>query len=227
MLVGLYTNGQEDTNKLTWNSVELSSGEVLDLVCLSVLGIDGTDKHVVGDVVEVTTVLTCELALFLSFCGLKSNYLQPWTGHRNVVSGSLALGLDQNWKVRGILAVPRLEWLEDLETVGGWGDGNVDLRAVLWRSLVGVHTWVVSIGWKTVTGWSLELELLAVLVLEGVGERVEVESTSQGHGDNEIWRGDESVGSVVGIVATSEVTVVGRDDRVLLALLDVSTVPLA
>jgi len=158
--------------------------------------------------------------------GLKSTCLQPWTGHRDVVSGSLALGLDQDWKIGGILAVPRLEWLEDLETVGGWRDGNVDLGAVLWRSLVGVHTRVVSVGWKTITGWRLELELLAVLVLEGVGERVEVEGTSQGHGDNEIWRGDESVGSVVGIVATSEVTVVGRDDRVLLALLNILTVPL-
>ena len=39
------------------HSVVLASGEVVDLVGLTVLGVDGTDQHVVGDVVKVTAVL--------------------------------------------------------------------------------------------------------------------------------------------------------------------------
>lgn len=193
----------------TGNSAELTVGEVLNLVGLAVGGVDGTNQHVVGDVVQVTTVL------------------QPGTGHGDVVSGGLALSLDQDGKVGGVLAVPSVERLEDLETVRGRGNGNVDLGAVLRRSLVGVHARVVAVGGKTVTGRGLEHELVAILVLEGVGERVEVESTGDSHGHDKVGGGDEGVGSGVGIVTGSEVTVVRRDDRVLLALLDIATVPLS
>jgi len=65
MSADLYTRGQEEFDELTWDSVVISSGKVLHFVRLSVLGVDGTDKHVVGDVVEVTTVLKCELVLVL------------------------------------------------------------------------------------------------------------------------------------------------------------------
>jgi len=158
----------------SWDSVVLAGGEVLDLVGLTVVGVDGTDQHVVGNVVQVTSVLqpwTC------AFCQLNENIIpseESLTGHRDVISGSLALGLDQDWEVCGVLTVPSGEWLEDLKTVGAWRDGNVDGGTVLWRSLVGVTTRVVSVGWKTITSWGLELELLTILVLEGVGERVEV-----------------------------------------------------
>jgi len=40
-----------------WDSVVLAGSEVLDLVGLTVVGVDGTDQHVVGDVVQVTSVL--------------------------------------------------------------------------------------------------------------------------------------------------------------------------
>jgi hypothetical protein len=39
------------------HSVVLAGGEVVDLVGLTVLGVDGTNQHVVGDVVKVTAVL--------------------------------------------------------------------------------------------------------------------------------------------------------------------------
>jgi len=152
--------------------------------------------------------------------------LQPGTGHGDVVSGGLALSLDQDGEVGSVLAVPSVEGLEDLETVGGGGNSNVDLGAVLGRSLVGVHSRVVAVGGQTVTGRGLELEFIAVLVLEGVGEGVEVEGTGDGHGHDEVGGGDESVGGGVGIVTGGEVTVVRRDDGVGLALLDIATVPL-
>jgi hypothetical protein len=63
------------------HGIVLASGEVVDLVGLAVLGVDGTDQHVVGNVVKVTTVL------------------QPGSGHTDVISGGLALGLEEDREV--------------------------------------------------------------------------------------------------------------------------------
>jgi hypothetical protein len=94
--------------------------------------------------------------------------LQPGTGHGDVVGGGLTLSLDEDGQVGGVLAVPGIEGLEELETVGGGRDGNIDLRTVLRRVLVGVLAWVVAVGGETLTSGLLELELLAV----GVGKLV-------------------------------------------------------
>ena len=190
------------------DSVVLASEGVLDLVGLTVLLVDSTDQHVVGDVVQVATVL------------------QPGTGHGDVVSGGLALALDQDGDVSGILLVPGGEATEELKTVTSGGDSDADGGTVGGRSLVGVHTGVVATLGETVTGGGLEHEVVAVLVLEGVGERVEVQGTSNGHGDDQIGRGNEGVGGRVGVVTASEVTVVGGDDGVGITLLHVLTVPL-
>ena len=80
----------------------------------------------------------------------------------------------------------------------------------------------VAVGGKTSTSGLLEHELVAVLVLKGVGEGVEVQGAGKRHGDNEIGGGDEGVGGGVGVVTSSEVTVVRRDDGVGLALLDIA-----
>lgn len=144
-----------------------------------------------------------------------------------MVSGGLALTLDENWNALGVLSIPSLEWLKDLETVTGWADGNADGSTVSWRSLVGVTAWVVAIGWQTLTGWRSEHELVSVLVLELVGQWVKVKGTGDGESNNEVGRSDEGVGGRVGIVTASEVTVVRGDDRVGFVLLDVLTIPLA
>jgi hypothetical protein len=137
------------------NGTVLAVECVLNLVGLAVLGVDGTDQHVVRDVVQMSTVL------------------QPGTGHGDVVGGGLALALDEDGQVGGVLAVPGLEWLEQLKAVGSGGHGDVDVRAVLGRVLVGILAWVVAVSWETLTGGLLQLELLAVCVLEGVcGESV-------------------------------------------------------
>jgi hypothetical protein len=102
----------------------------------------------------------------------------------------------------------------------------------------------VAVGGKTSTSGLLEHELVAVFVLEGVGERVEVQGAGKRHGDNEIGGGDERVSGGVAVkvstrtdgicgqeflrvISSGEVTVVGRDDRVGGALLDVAAVPLS
>jgi len=190
------------------DGAELASEGVLDLVGLIVHLVDGTDQHVVGDVVQVATVL------------------QPGTGHGDVVSGGLALALDQDGQVGGILAIPSLEAGEELQAVTAGGDGDLNGGAVNRRSLVGVHTRVVTLGGETVTGRGLEHELVAVGTLELVGQGVEVEGTGNSHGDDQVGGGDESVGGGVGVVTASEVTVVGRDDGVGLTLLHILAVPL-
>ncbi len=190
------------------DSIIVAGESVLDLVGLAVLGVDGTNQHVVGDVVKVATVL------------------EPWASHGDVVSGGLALTLDQDWDVSGILAVPLLESGKELQAVTAGRDGNADAAAISRGGLVGVTAGVVTPVGKTVTGGGLELELLAILVLEGVGKRVEVEGTSNAQGNNKVGRRDEGVGGRVGVVTTGEVTVVGRDDRVGFALLDVLAIPL-
>jgi hypothetical protein len=102
----------------------------------------------------------------------------------------------------------------------------------------------VAVGGKTSTSGLLEHELVAVLVLEGVGERVEVQGAGKRHGDNEIGGGNERVSGGVAVkvstrtdgtcgqgflrvVSSGEVTVVGGDDGVGGALLDIATVPLS
>jgi hypothetical protein len=107
------------------HGVVLAGGEVVDLVGLAVLGVDGTDQHVVGDVVKVTAVL------------------EPGTGHGDVVGGGLAVGLEQDGEVERILAVPGVEGVKELETVGGGRDLDVDGGAVRRRGLVGVDTGVL------------------------------------------------------------------------------------
>ena len=86
----------------------LAVENVLDLVGLAVLSVDGTNQHVVGDVVQVSTVL------------------QPGTGHGDVIGSGLALALDQDREVLSILTIPGAEWLEELKTVGGGRDSDRD-----------------------------------------------------------------------------------------------------
>lgn len=139
------------------DSAVLSGQRVLDLVGLAVLSVDGTDKHVVRDVVQVSTVL------------------QPGTGHRDVIGGGLALSLDENGQVGRVLAIPGIEGLEELETIGSRRDGDGDRRAVLGRVLVGILAWVVAVGGQTLTSWRLELELLAVGIFECIRQRVNLD----------------------------------------------------
>lgn len=191
------------------DGIPLASDGVLDLVGLAVGSVGGTDQHVVGDVIQVTTVL------------------QPWASHGDVISGGLALSLDEDGDASDILAIPSIEGREDLETVRGGGDIDLDGLTVLGGSLVCVSAGVIAERRKTVTSGGLELELLAVLALQGIGQGVEVKSASNGEGDDEIGGSDEGVSGRVAVVTTGEVTVVRRDDGVSLTLLDIATIPLA
>lgn len=54
-----------------------------------------------------------------------------------------------------------------------------------------------------------------------------MQASRNGHSHDKVWRSNEGVSGRVGIVTASKVSVVGRDDGVRLALLDILTVPLA
>jgi hypothetical protein len=186
----------------------LAGEGVANLVRLSVLVVDGTDQHVVGDVVKVSTVL------------------EPGTGHGDVVGGGLATALDENGEVRGVLSVPGGERSEDLKTVRGGGNPDLDGRSILGRSLVRVTARVVALLGETSTGGRGKEKVVSVLVLDGVGQGVEVKGTGNRESGDQVRGGDESVSRGVGVVTSGEVTVVRRQDGVGLTLLDVLTVPL-
>jgi hypothetical protein len=191
------------------DGTELAGNLVEDLVGLTVVGVDGTDQAVLGNVLQVSSVL------------------EPRSTSRDVVGGALALGLDKDRSLNDVLSVPRLEGLEELESVRGGADGDRDGGSVGRRSLEGVLSGVVTLGRELEASGLRELELLAVGALEGVGQGVEGEVTGEDHGGDKVRGSDEGVGGGVGIVSSSEVSVVRRDDRVDLALLDVLSVPLA
>lgn len=143
-----------------------------------------------------------------------------------MIGGGLAISLDQDWDSSGILSIPGLEWLKDLETVTFGVDGDRDGGSILGRSLVGVTAWVVASSGETLASWWGKLEVLAVLILQGVGQGVEVEGSGNAESDNQIGGSDKSVGGRVGVISSSEVTVVRRDNGVGLVLLDILTIPL-
>lgn len=82
-----------------WNCLPCIGQAVEHLVGFSVGRVNGTNQHVVGNVVEVASVF------------------EPWTGHRDVVCGALALDLDENISLRNVLAVPLGERGEEFEAL--------------------------------------------------------------------------------------------------------------
>ena len=172
------------------NRAVLAVEGVLDFVGLAVLSVDSTNQHVVGDVVQVSTVL------------------QPWSGHGDVVGSGLSLALDQDREILEVVAVPWLKGLEKLETVRGRGDSNGDGTAISRRCLVCVLARIISVRWQTLARGLLEFELLAARVGKFVDEGIEREGASDGKSHNEIGGGDKGVSCGVGVVASSKVAVV-------------------
>lgn len=144
------------------NGSPSTSDLVLDEVGLAVLGVDSSNVHVVGDVLKVTAVL------------------EPGTSHGDVVSGALALGLDEDGSLGNVLAIPGAEGGEELQTVRLGVDDNGGLGAISRGVDVGVLTGVKATGGKLVTEGGLELEGLAVLANEGVLGGVEVQLAGKG-----------------------------------------------
>jgi hypothetical protein len=122
-----------------------------------------------------------------------------------VVSCGLALGLDQDRAVESILAVPRVEGREDLETVRARRNLDADSRSILGGCLVSILAGVVASSGQAVARRRSEQELVAVLVLELVGQGVEVQGAGDRQGDDEIRRGNERMRGGIPIVAPGEI----------------------
>lgn len=125
---------------------------------------------------------------------------------------ALALDLDQDGAVGGILSVPGSERGEELETVALGVNLNLDAGTILGRALEGVLTSIISAGGKLEAGGGREFEGLAGGGRDRVGQGVEGEGSSECECSDEVGRGDEGVGGRVSIVTSSEVTVVRGDD---------------
>ncbi len=66
--------------------------------------------------------------------------LEPWASGGDVISGALALNLDQDGQFDEVLAVPLGEGFEELQTVALGVNSNFDAGGVLWRGLEeGIH----------------------------------------------------------------------------------------
>lgn len=115
-----------------------------------------------------------------------SSVLEPWSTSGDVVGGALALCLDEDGSVDDVLAVPWLEGLEQLETVGRGADRNVDGSSIGGGRLEGVLPSIVTFGGKLESLGLRELELLPIVALKGVLEGVEGEVTGKDHGGNDI-----------------------------------------
>lgn len=176
------------------NTTILARNLVLDFVGFAVLSVDGTDEAVLGDVLQMSTVL------------------QPGATGGNVISRTLALGLDQDRKVGRGLAVPRLERLEELETVRLRVDRDLDADTVLRRGLEGVLSGIVATGRELIAAGVRELEGFSITADELVGEGVEAETASKSESSDNVRGCNESMSGRVSIVTTSKVAVVGGDD---------------
>lgn len=102
------------------------------------------DKHVVGDVVQVSAVL------------------EPGTSGGDVVRRAFSLNFDEHRHVGQVLAVPLVEGFQQLKAVRGRTDVDLDGSSVARRGHVRVLAGVETLSWKFVRKRVGQLELLAV-----------------------------------------------------------------
>ena len=111
---------------------------------------------------------------------------KPNGGHVYRVLTALALDLDEDREIRRSLAIPGVEWLQELQTIRVGVDSNVNGSAVARGRLVGVLARVISTRRKFITGWLAELEWLAIRTSKSVRQWVEGKTTAIGHSSDDI-----------------------------------------
>lgn len=106
------------------------------------------DKHVIGNVVQVSTVF------------------EPRSGGGNVIGGALAFDFDKNDHVFEIFAVPLVEGCEQLQTVRFRIDVHGQLTAVRYGRLVSVLAGVEAFGGQLISEGRGQFEFLTVRTLQ-------------------------------------------------------------
>ena len=98
--------------------------------------------------------------------------------------------------------------MQQLKTITLRIHSNRDARTVAWGRLEGILTRVVSAWRQFIASGVGEFEGFAIRALERVREGVEGERASKGHGGDDVGGGDERMCGRVGVITSSEVTVV-------------------
>jgi hypothetical protein len=110
------------------------------------------------------------------------------------------------------LSIPRFERLQDLQTFAVGINRDLNVHAILRRRLEGILSRVISTGRKLVSRRVREFEGLAIGTNESVSKGVEGKGSTERHSGDDVGGGDKGMGGRVGIIASSEVTVIRCDD---------------
>ena len=93
-----------------------------------------------------------------------STELQPWSRHRDVVGGTLTLGLDEERHIYQVLTIPRSEWSQFLQAVAIWSNHYLDIGIRLARSNEALVFHGESLRREGETGRRIELHAVAILI---------------------------------------------------------------
>jgi len=170
--------------------IEVASHLVEHLVGLTTVRIDGTNQAVLCPEC-ISKRIPCQRLLTRDILKMPS-VLEPGPTGRDVISGTFALGLDKNRGIDNVLAVPRLERLEQLKTVRCFANSNLDGGSIARRCLEGVLARIVAFARELVTGRLGEFELLAIGALQTVGQGVEFEVAGKDESGNDLQTQSDS-----------------------------------
>ena len=106
-----------------------------------------------------------------------SSVFQPGARGRNVVGCALSLGFHKYGKAFVVIAIPCVEWLEQLQTIARGCNDDVNATSIRWRAGKGVLAWVVAVCRQHFTNGGVKRHLCAIRSCDGVSHWVEVEPT--------------------------------------------------
>ena len=182
--------------------------EILHLVRLAVDLVDSADQTVLRNVLQVTTVF------------------QPRSTSGDMIGRAFSFHLDQHGHILRVLFVPWLEWSKELKTVALRVNSDVYTGTILRWGLERILSGIITPRREFKSTRITEPELLSVLSLERILERVKRQISRECKCSDDIRGSDKGVRGWVRIITSGKVTVVRGDDRVLLPFFDVATIPL-
>mmetsp|Transcript_4227 Transcript_4227/g.26860 ORF Transcript_4227/g.26860 Transcript_4227/m.26860 type:complete len:353 (-) Transcript_4227:1099-2157(-) len=190
------------------HTVKLVCKRIVNLVCLPILVVNGTNQHVITDIVQVPPEL------------------QPWSRHADVVGRAFASCLDQNLCTFHVFAIPFLERSKELKAVAARVYVDSHLAPIRRRGLESILSWIESFGRKLISVRALEHHLLTIGAHQGVLLGVEAQITRDSKCSDQLWTCHKGVRGGVAIIASRKVPVVGGDDRIRFAFFNVRPLPL-
>jgi hypothetical protein len=132
----------------------------------------------------------------------------PNNQKKKTILTALALNLNQDREIFGLLAVPWCKRFQELETVALGINSNLDRCRVGGRGLEGVNSRIIALWWQFGARRSREFKWLAIGTNKSIGEGIEGQVAREGKCGHDIGRGNKGVGSRVGVIPSGKVTVV-------------------